>query len=70
MASAKDTFEPDHFAAKSFACGTFRGIGADLGEIIRGFMQLPQSIEGVMKRAQSIAGFMQIDQDPKQPKER
>lgn len=27
MASSKDTFEAKTFAANSFACGTFRGLG-------------------------------------------
>lgn len=27
MASAKDTFEAKTFAANSFACGTWRGVG-------------------------------------------
>lgn len=30
MASSKDTFESGTFLASSFACGTFRGIGADI----------------------------------------
>lgn len=25
----KETFEPDTFVAKTFACGTFRGVGSE-----------------------------------------
>ncbi len=30
MASSKDTFESHTFRANTFACGTFRGTGADI----------------------------------------
>lgn len=36
MASAKDTFEPNTFEANSFACETWRGIGAVVVLVIAG----------------------------------
>ena len=46
MASSKDTFESKTFASNTFACGTWRGLGAAIAATITGSWSLVLNVHG------------------------